>query len=35
MGPAYMFSRGVGTLQIDGYLTLILLTHGELTVSIG
>ena len=31
MGPAYMFSRGVGTLRIDGYLTLVLLTHGELT----
>ena len=32
MGPAYMFSRGVGTLRTDGYLTLVLLTHGELTV---
>ena len=31
MGPAYMFSRGVGTVRIDGYLTLVLLTHGELT----
>ena len=31
MGPAYMFSRGVETLRIDGYLTLILPTHGELT----
>ena len=31
MGPAYMFSRGVETLRIDGYLTLILLAHGELT----
>ena len=31
MGPAYMFSRGVGMLQIDGYLTLVLLTHGEIT----
>ena len=30
MGPAYMFSRGVETLRIDGYLTLVLLTHGEL-----
>ena len=30
MGPAYMFSRGVDTLRIDGYLTLVLLTHGEL-----
>ena len=30
MGPAYMFSRGVETLQIDGYLALVLLTHGEL-----
>ena len=30
MGPAYMFSRGVHTLQIDGYLALLLLTHGEL-----
>ena len=31
MGPAYMFSRGVETLRIDGYLTLVPLTHGELT----
>ena len=31
MGPAYMFSRGAETLRIDGYLTLVLLTHGELT----
>ena len=31
MGPAYMFSRGVETQRIDGYLTLVLLTHGELT----
>ena len=30
MGPAYMFSGGVETLRIDGYLTLVLLTHGEL-----
>ena len=30
MGPAYMFSRGVKTLRIDGYLTLVLWTHGEL-----
>ena len=30
MGPAYKFSRGVDTLRIDGYLTLVLLTHGEL-----
>ena len=30
MGPAYMFSRGVKTIRIDGYLTLVLLTHGEL-----
>ena len=30
MGPAYMFSRGVETLRIDGYLLLVLLTHGEL-----
>ena len=29
-GPAYMFSRGVDTLRIDGYLELVLLTHGEL-----
>ena len=28
--PAYMFSRGVETLRIDGYLILVLLTHGEL-----
>ena len=31
MGSAYMLSRGVETLRIDGYLTIILLTHGELT----
>ena len=30
MGPAYMFSRGVETLRIEGYLALVLLTHGEL-----
>ena len=30
MGPAYMFSRGVETLRIDGYLALVLLTHAEL-----
>ena len=30
MGPAYMFSRGVETLRIDGYLALVLLTYGEL-----
>ena len=30
MGPAYMFSRGVKTLRIDGYLALVLLTHREL-----
>ena len=30
MGSAYMFSRGVETLRIDGYLALVLLTHGEL-----
>ena len=30
MGPAYMFSSVVETLRIDGYLTLVLLTHGEL-----
>ena len=30
MSPAYMFSRGVETLRIDGYLALVLLTHGEL-----
>ena len=30
MGPAYLFSRGVETLRIDGYLALALLTHGEL-----
>ena len=29
MGPAYMLSRGVETLRIDGYLTLVLFTHGE------
>ena len=31
MGPAYKFSRGAETFRIDGYLTLILLSHGELT----
>ena len=31
MGPAYMFSRGVETLRFDGFLTLVLLNHGELT----
>ena len=35
LGPAYMFSRGVDTLRIDGYLTLVLLTHGELVSFIG
>ena len=30
MGPVYMFSRGVETLRVDGYLALVLLTHGEL-----
>ena len=30
LGPAYMFSRGVETLRVDGYLALVLLTHGEL-----
>ena len=30
MGPAYMFSRGVETLRIYGYLALVLLTHGKL-----
>ena len=30
MGLAYIFSRGVETLRIDGYLELVLLTHGEL-----
>ena len=31
MGSAYMFSRGMETQRTDGYLTLVLLTHGELT----
>ena len=30
MGSAYVFSRSVGTLRIDRYLTLVLLTHEEL-----
>ena len=30
MGPAYILSRVVETLRIDGYLALVLLTHGEL-----
>ena len=30
MGQAYMFSRGVETLRIDGYLALVRLNHGEL-----
>ena len=31
MDPAYMFSRGVETIRIDGYLALVLLMsfHGE------
>ena len=29
MGLAYMLSKGVETVQIDGYLTLVLLSHGE------
>ena len=32
MGPAYMFNRGGETLRIDGFLTLILLMHGNLAV---
>ena len=32
MGPAYMISRGVETFRIDGYLSLVLLTHGNLAV---
>ena len=31
MGPAYMLCRGEETLRIDGYLTLVLLSHGEMT----
>ena len=31
MGPAYMFSRGVETLRIDAFLTVVILTHGKLT----
>ena len=34
MDPAYMISWGVETLRIDGYLALVLLTHGELVSSI-
>ena len=30
MGAAYMFSRGVETLRIDGFLALVLLIHGYL-----
>ena len=30
MGPAYMFSRGVETFRVDGYLALVLLTHSDL-----
>ena len=30
MDPAYMFSGGVETLRIDGYLAPVLLIHGEL-----
>ena len=29
MGLAYMLSKGVETVRIDGYLTLVLLSHGE------
>ena len=32
MGPANMFSRGVETLRVDGYLALVLLTHGGTSV---
>ena len=32
MGPAFMLSRGVETLRINGYLTLVLLTHGNLAM---
>ena len=31
MGLEYMFNMGMETLRIDGYLTLVLFTHGELT----
>ena len=31
MDRPYMFSRDVKTLKIDGYLTLVLWTHGNLT----
>ena len=30
MGPTYMFSRGVETLRINEYLTLKILTHGNI-----
>ena len=30
LGPGYMITTGVETLRIDGYLTLILLTHRNL-----
>ena len=31
MGSAHMFSRGVETLRIDGYLALVLLTHCDIS----
>ena len=34
MGPAYMFSRGVETLRVDGYLALVLLTHRHLFLQV-
>ena len=32
MGPTFLFSKGVELLRKDGYLTLFLLTHGNLRV---
>ena len=32
MGPVFKVSRGVKTLRVNGYLTLTLLTHGNLAV---
>ena len=32
MGPVFLFSGGMESLRIDGYLTLSLWVHGSLAV---
>ena len=32
MGPTFLYSKGVELLRKDGYLMLVLLTHGNLRV---